>query len=143
MTPPPELLDLIREFEGLRLRPYLCPAGVPTVGYGHTGPEVRMGGPRITRELAEIFLREDAGRAVQQAIKLSPVCALYPGALSAVADFIYNLGATRYKASTLRRRVNMGDWEEAGVEIMRWVWGGGQKLPGLLRRRERERLLLP
>lgn len=133
---------MIRRFEGLRLAPYLCSAGVPTVGYGHTGPEVRIGGPRITRSLAEAMLVDDANLALRAAIKLSPCLVLHPQRASAVADFIFNLGATRYKASTLRRRVNELAWGDAADEIQRWVWGGGRRLPGLVRRRAAEADLL-
>ena len=133
---------MIRRFEGLRLTPYLCSAGVPTVGYGHTGPEVRIGGPRITRSLAEAFLHEDASLALRMAIKLSPCLAIHPDRAAAIADFIFNLGATRYKASTLRRRVNELAWGEAADEIQRWVWGGGKRLPGLVRRRAAEAEML-
>lgn len=133
---------MIRRFEGLRLTPYLCSAGVPTIGYGHTGPEVRIGGPRITRSLAETFLFEDASLALRMAIKLSPCLVLHPQRAAAVADFIFNLGDTRYRASTLRRRVNELEWGDAADEIRRWVWGGGKRLPGLVKRRAAEAVLL-
>lgn len=139
---PAALPPLIRRFEGLRLRPYLCPAGVPTIGYGHTGPEVRMDSPPITRALADAWLLEDAGRACRAALALSPALAGQDDRLAAVADFIFNLGAGRYKASTLRRRIAEGDWPEAAEQLGRWVWGGGRRLPGLVARREAERRLL-
>lgn len=139
---PEALPPLIRRFEGLRLRPYLCPAGVPTIGYGHTGPEVRMDSPAITRSLAEAWLLEDAERACRAALALSPALAGQDDRLAAVADFIFNLGAGRYKASTLRRRIAEGDWPEAAEQLGRWVWGGGRRLPGLVARREAERRLI-
>ena len=76
IEPPGELLDLIRRFEGLRLRPYLCPAGIPTIGYGHTGPEVTLHSPPISRSLAEAWLEEDAARACAMAIRISPALAI-------------------------------------------------------------------
>lgn len=133
---PEELLALIRRFEGLRLKVYLCPAGVPTIGYGHTGPEVRLGMPDISEAVAEGFLLQDAAGAWAMAGRLSPRLASYPLKQAAIADFIFNLGAARYKASTLRRRVDAGDWEGAAAEFRKWVWGGGRKLPGLVARRE-------
>ncbi len=142
IEPPGELLDLIRRFEGLRLRPYLCPAGIPTIGYGHTGPEVRIDSPPITRALAEEWLEEDAASACRAALRLSPVLAAHEDRLAAVADFIFNLGAGRYKASTLRRRVDARDWPGAAEQLSRWVWGGGKKLPGLVTRRAAEARLL-
>ena len=138
---PDELLELIRQFEGLRLRPYLCPAGVATVGYGHTNG-VRIGMPPVTRELAETFLREDAEEACWQVLMASPILWFYPKAVAPLADFVFNLGIGRYKASTLKRRVDRADWEGACAELPKWVWGGGKKLPGLIRRRAAEAVLL-
>lgn len=139
---PAALPDLIRRFEGLRLKPYRCPAGVPTCGYGHTGPDVRMDSPSVTRALAELWLEEDAERACRAALALSPSLAGQDDRLAAIADFIFNLGAGRYKASTLRRRVAADDWAGAADQLSRWVWGGGRKLPGLVVRREAEAKLL-
>ena len=62
--------------------------------------------------------------------------------LSAIADFCYNLGTTRYKSSTLRRKVRDSDWLDAADELQKWVWGGGRKLPGLVLRRQAEAALL-
>lgn len=140
---PDALLALIRQFEGLRLKPYRCPAGVPTIGYGHTGPDVRMDMAPITIPQAEALLRKDAEVFYRAAGKLSPVLWLEGGAKhSAIADFCFNLGTTRYKASTLRRRVDAGDWHGAAEELQKWVWGGGRKLPGLVARRAAEAALL-
>lgn len=138
----PALLDLIRRFEGLRLRPYLCPAGVPTVGYGHTGPDVSMAMPPISEDQAEALMRKDAETFVQASAKLSPVLWFDEHKHAAIADFCFNLGATRYKGSTLRRRVNAGDWRGAQIEIKKWVRGGGRVLPGLVARRTAEARLL-
>lgn len=77
---------------------------------------------------------------VAHAVRLSP--GLSGDRLTAIADFIFNLGPTRYAASTLRRRVNDSDWCGARDEIRRWVFGGGKKLPGLVIRREAEAALL-
>jgi lysozyme len=140
---PDALPPLIRRFEGLRLKPYLCPAGVPTIGYGHTGPRVRMESPPITRALAEDWLLEDAEKACRAALRWSPILAGEDDKLAAIADFVFNLGAGRYRSSTLRRRVNEGDWTGAEEQLQRWVFGGGKRLPGLVTRRAAEgRLLL-
>lgn len=139
---PKALLALIRKFEGLRLKPYLCPAGVPTVGYGHTGPEVTLSSPPVTPAIAERLMTEDAGRSARAAGNLSPALWLDEDKHAAIADFCFNLGTTRYKASTLRRRVNAGDWAGAAEELHKWVWGGGRKLPGLVARRAAEARLL-
>ena len=136
------LYALIRRFEGLRLKPYRCPAGIPTVGYGHTGPEVTMQSPPITPAIAETIMQQDAAAFLAASAKLSPVLLLHQNKHAAIADFCFNLGTTRYKASTLRRKVNAEDWEAAGDELRKWVYGGGRKLPGLVLRREAERTLL-
>jgi lysozyme len=83
---------------------------------------------------AEMFLRA-AGNA-------SPVLWFDENKHAAVADFCFNLGMTRYKASTLRRRINAGDWQGAQQELAKWVWGGGKRLPGLVLRRAAEAALL-
>lgn len=138
---PEELLALIRRFEGLRLKPYLCPAGVPTVGYGHT-QGVRIGMPAITKDMAELFLREDALEACLLVLRASPVAWKSDRVLAVLADFVFNLGISRYLASTLKRRVDREDWEGAAQELGKWVWGGGRKLPGLIQRRAAEAALL-
>lgn len=137
-----KLYDLIRRFEGLRLKPYLDAVGVPTVGYGHTGPDVSLRSPPVTPTVAEALMREDAEKAVLAALKASPELAGQNDRLSAIGDFIFNLGASRYRASTLRRKVRAGDWLDAAEEIQKWVYAGGRKLPGLVMRRAAEAALL-
>lgn len=139
---PAQLLALIRRFEGLRLKPYLCPAGVPTIGYGSTGPGITMQSPSITPAAAEAMMAVDAERFTRAAASLCPRAASSEARLAALADFAYNLGATRLAGSTLRRKVAAGDWEAAGDELMKWVRGGGRVLPGLIARRAAERSLL-
>jgi lysozyme len=136
---PEVLLELIRRFEGLRLKAYLCPAGVPTIGYGSTGPDVKLG-MTWPIEKAEARMAQDAAVHVAAARRYCP--ALEGAALGAIADFSYNLGATRLKSSTLRRKLNAGDMEGAKVELARWVRGGGRILPGLVIRRAAEAALL-
>lgn len=77
---------------------------------------------------------------IEHALRLSP--GLHGDRLVAIADFVFNLGPTRYASSTLRRRMNEADWPGARHEIRRWVFGGGRKLPGLVIRREAEAALL-
>lgn len=139
---PEKLLELIRRFEGLRLKAYLCPAGIPTIGYGHTGKEVHLGMPPISEDAAELMMVEDAARFVTAASNLSPILWFDENKQSAISDFCFNLGTSRYKISTLRKRVEAGDWEGASEELQKWVWGGGRKLPGLVLRRHMESLLL-
>lgn len=134
-----QLYQLIRRFEGCRLVPYICPAGVWTCGWGSTGPDVVPGVP-WTQEYAERRLRADAERFARAAKALCPM--LEGDALCAIADFAYNLGIGRLRASTLRRQLNVGNIEGATRELQRWVRGGGRVLPGLVRRRDAEAALL-
>lgn len=135
-----QLYALIRQFEGCRLMPYLCPAGVWTCGWGSTGPDVFPGRP-WTQEYADKRMLDDAHRFALGTLRYCPN--LSGPALCAIADFSYNLGLGRLAASTLRRRVNAGDWVGARIELMKWVRGGGKVLKGLQVRRAAECALLP
>lgn len=127
-------LDLARRWEGLRLNAYLCPAGVWTIGYGHTlGVKPGMS---ITKDTAELYLQMDHDLAQAGALRQCP--GLTGARLDAITDFVFNLGEGRLKASTLRRRINAGEYDEVPKELRKWVWGGGKKLPGLVMRREDE-----
>jgi lysozyme len=137
---------LCRRFEGFRPRPYLCPAGVPTIGYGSTryldGRAVRLTDAPISGATAERLLLATVHRTY-----LPAVLALCPGVhdanrLAALIDFTYNLGGGNLRASTLRRKVNAGDWAAVPVELRKWVRGGGRVLPGLVARRAAEVVLV-
>jgi lysozyme len=117
--------------------PYVCPAGYWTIGYGILCSKDH---PSITLDEGERMLALAVPAYVAHALRLSP--RLSGQRLVAIADFVFNLGPTRYSASTLRRRVNEQDWAEARREIRKWVFGGGKKLPGLIIRREAEAALL-
>ena len=137
---------LCRRFEGCRLRPYLCPAGVPTIGYGATFYE---NGHRVTLKDSPIT-KERAGSLLLWMVKarfLPVVLRLCPGVdsperLAAIIDFTFNLGSGNLKASTLRRRINAGRWGDVPAELRKWVRGGGVVLKGLVARREAEISLL-
>lgn len=142
----PLAADLCRHFEGFRSKPYICPAGYPTIGYGTVwkpdGTKVTMDHPPILREVANDWLmRELLGTYATGVLKASPGLVSNPRALAAMIDFAYNLGVGRYRASTLRRRVDAQDWEGAKDQLSRWVRGGGIVLPGLVRRRKAEAAL--
>lgn len=134
-----ELYRLIKQFEGCRLMPYLCPAGVWTCGWGSTGPDV-MPGQAWTQDYADMRLTQDAIKFARGALALCPL--LTGTAHAAIADFAYNLGLGRLRASTLRRRINAGDMAGAVAELRKWVRGGGRVLPGLVARRAAEAALL-
>jgi lysozyme len=136
---------LAKPAEGLRLKPYLCPAGVPTIGYGATtyldGRPVKLTDPPISPEAAERLLHRQVATVYQPGTRA--LCPRLSGdALGAITDFSFNLGLTRLKASTLRRKLNAGDLEGAKAELLKWVRGGGRVLPGLVLRRKAEAALL-
>ena len=137
---------LCRRFEGCRLRPYLCPAGVPSIGYGSTryldGRAVTLADAPITKMQAERLLLVTVRRTY-----LPAVLALCPGVtdanrLAALIDFTYNLGAGNLRSSTLRRKVNAKDWAAVPAELRKWIRGGGRVLPGLVARRSAEAALV-
>lgn len=139
-------MALCRRFEGFYARPYLCPAGVPTIGYGATyyadGRAVLLTDPPISKEAAERLLYLHVQRTYLPAVlKLCPGVDS-PERLAALIDFTFNLGAGQLRASTLRRKVNAGDWEAVPAELRKWVKGGGKVLPGLVKRREAEAVLV-
>jgi len=138
---------LCKEFEGFRSRPYLCPTGVATIGYGTTrysdGRPVTLSDPAITRDEAEQLLDAQLrSQFLPGVLRLCPSLIAHTQALNAIVDFAYNLGVGRLQTSTLRRRINAGDWEGAKEQLMRWTRGGGRVLPGLVRRRQAEAALL-
>jgi lysozyme len=143
----PVALQLIRYFEGLYLRPYLCPAGVPTIGYGATyyedGRRVTLKDPPITRERALQLLAWQVQTVylptVLRLIKGAPD--MTPGRLAALIDFCFNLGGPNLRASTLRKRVLAGLWKQVPDEYRKWVKGGGRVLAGLVKRREADAAL--
>jgi lysozyme len=134
-----KLVELVKRFEGFRGKPYICPAGYWTIGYGVL---CQSDHPEITQDEAEAMLAKILPGYIAHALRLSPGLVEHPDRLTAISDFIFNLGPTRYAASTLRKRVNDDAWGEAKGEIRKWVYGGARKLPGLVLRREAEAALL-
>ena len=97
----------------------------------------------ISKETAEAWLvHELRHNYLAGVLKASPGLLARPQALGAMTDFAYNLGVARYRTSTLRKRVDDGDWEGAKEQLALWTRGGGRVLPGLVRRRAAEAALL-
>jgi len=146
MNPVDIAVALARRFEGCYLRPYLCPAGVPTIGYGATyyedGTRVTLFDAPIARERAEsLLLWMVRTRYLPVVVRLCPGIDS-PERLAAIIDFTFNLGAGSLQASTLRRRINAGRWDDVPGELRKWIKGGGRVLAGLVKRREAEVALL-
>ena len=131
-------VDLIKEFEGLRLESYFCASQVLTIGYGHTGPDVWVG-QVITEPEAEKLLRDDLEifeRAVEELIDID----LTQNQFDALVSFTFNCGDGALEQSTLRRRLNAGEDPNtvAKEELPKWNKGANGPLAGLTRRREAE-----
>lgn len=136
-------IDLIKRYEGFRSKPYLCPAGVPTIGYGTTvypnGRKVRLTDPAISEAQAVIYLKtllkhyeSGVDRYVRDDINQHQ--------FDALVSFAYNLGLGALQRSTLLKRVNANpnDKKKISYEFQRWTRAAGRVLKGLERRREDE-----
>jgi lysozyme len=157
--------DLMHRFEGFRNKPYLCPAHIWTIGYGHVLyqeqirlPMVRVEGkniPMIRKEMpmraednraftkAEIdeLFRIDVGTFERGVLRLVPGVVGRQGSFDALVSISFNFGLGNLQRSTIRMKANRGDWEGAADAFRVWTKGGGKVLPGLVRRREAERTL--
>ena len=131
-------LSLIKQFEGFSATPYRCPAGLWTIGYGHVVQPHEMAGlSSIDKEQAEQLLARDvvlAERAVGKLISRP----LRQAQFDALVSFTFNLGSGTLQRSTLRRVINRGEESAVAYQWLRFIWGGGRKLPGLMRRRRAE-----
>jgi lysozyme len=154
--------DLMHKFEGFRSRPYLCPAHIWTIGYGHVLyqeqirlPVVRVEGKNIPMIRKEMPMRAEDNRAFTKAeidelfridvetfergvLRLVPSVVGRQGAFDALVSISFNFGLGNLQRSTIRMKANRGDWEGAAAAFRMWVKGGGKVLPGLVRRREAE-----
>jgi GH24 family phage-related lysozyme (muramidase) len=133
-------LELIKEFEGLRLKAYKCPAAVWTIGYGHTSaagePNV-LTGMIISKDEAEAILRRDVVQ-YENGVRSRVTVPIAQGQFDALVSFAYNAGVGALQKSTLLKKVNAGKFDEVPAEFMKWTRGGGKELPGLVRRRRAE-----
>lgn len=139
-------LPVIRAAEGCRLRPYICPTGAPTIGWGSThyldGQAVTMRDAPIDRAMADRMLDAEARQCLRVVLRLVKV-PMTPGQAAALTSFVYNLGSGRLQSSTLLRRLNAGDADGAAEQFARWVYGGQppKRLTGLITRRQAEAAL--
>lgn len=140
LRPCPEVaVDLIKSFEGFSPVSYICPAGYPTIGYGHVVLAGEQWGT-ISEAEGVALLKRDLPRYERAVCRLIEVPLSDPR-YGALVSFTFNLGEGALAASTLRRLINQGRLVEAGPQFDRWVFAGAQKLPGLVRRRTAERSL--
>lgn len=146
-----EVLKFICDFEGYirrlndgtdRVKPYICPAGYPTIGYGSIwrldGTRVEMSDPPITRlQATELFMLELSVKCAPAVSRLI-TARLHELSRGALISFTFNCGEGALKGSTLRKKVNARAWREVPAEFAKWKSGGGRVLPGLVRRRTGE-----
>ena len=128
-------IDLIKHFEGCETEAYLCPAGVPTIGYGHI-KGVQMGDV-ITETQAHEMLVEELDEYESYINDLVTV-SLNQNQFDAMVSWVYNLGGGNLRASTLLKVLNSGDYAGVPAQMMRWNKAGGKVLEGLTRRRQAE-----
>ena len=131
-------IDLIKRYEGCRLKAYKCPAGVWTIGYGHTN-NVRPD-DIITQDDAEELLKRDL-KVHEDNVKRVVKIALTQNQSDALVSFEYNVGYGAFANSTLLKLLNAGNYNGASKQFERWVYAGDRVLEGLVKRRKAEREL--
>ena len=131
-------LDIIRRYESCRLQAYLCPAGVWTIGWGHTGDHVHEG-LVITRHQADEVLMSDVDRFDSGVADLAPNA--NENQHSAMVSFAFNCGLAALARSTLLKRFHEGKFHAAAAEFGQWRYARGAVLPGLEKRRAEEAAL--
>lgn len=137
-------LSIITGFEGFSASPYQCPAGIWTIGYGSTrcpdGLPVTAETPLLTEDDGRQWLRDELARTEGDVTRLVRV-PLSENQFGALVSFTYNLGSGNFRASTLRQKLNRGDYDGAVLEFPKWRRAGGKILRGLVRRRAAEQAL--
>ena len=156
--------DLMHRFEGCRNRPYLCPAHIWTIGYGHVLYQEQIRLPMVAKEgqtttiRKELPLRQEDNRVWSKeeieklfaddvslfergVLRLAPTLSGRQGAFDACVSFAFNAGLGNFQRSTIRMKINRGEWDAAAEAFMQWTKGGGRELPGLVKRRKAEVVL--
>ena len=151
MTPSKACYDLIKQFEGFRAKAYLCPAGILTVGYGHTGTDV-LPGMRVTEAQADEILKRDVAKFAAM-VEKALTAKVSQGQFDALVSFCFNTGPGKAgvkdglitlkngNPSSLLRKTNSGDKLGAAAEFDKWTKANGQELRGLVARRDAEQRL--
>lgn len=138
-------LDLIKEFESFKSKPYLCPSGIPTTGYGSTyypdGKKVTLKDKEITEQKAFEILEYTANKDFGNNINKVVTVPLNQNQFDALVSFAYNIGNGNFNSSTLLRWLNQGFYNEASIQLLRWDKSKGIPLAGLTKRRKAEKKL--
>ena len=151
--------DLMHRYEGCRSRPYLCPAHIWTIGYGHVLYQDQIKRPMVgqscrkeyplrpednrvwsKQEIEQLFA-SDIASFERGVLRLVPGCVGRQGSFDALVCFAFNVGLGNLQRSTIRMKANRGDWEGASEAFLMWTKGGGKELPGLVKRRKSEMAL--
>ena len=137
---------LCKRFEGFRSKPYLCPANVATIGYGSTyyadGRKVSLTDAPMSEPDAEaLLLHELRHTYLPGVLRNCPILLTDERKCNAIVDFAYNLGTGRIQTSTLKRKINVQDWDGAKEQLLLWNKAGGRVLLGLDKRRKAEAAL--
>lgn len=139
-----ECLNIIKTCEGFSDKPYLCPAHVPTIGYGSThyadGRAVQLSDPPISEAEALQIMKTEL-KSYELTVNHYVTVPLNQNQFDALVDFAYNAGTQNLKTSTLLKLLNQSQYAAAANEFDKWVHGGGQELPGLVKRRALEKAL--
>lgn len=137
-------LGIIKPFEGRHLEVYKCPAGIATIGYGSTyyedGSKVKMTDPPISEDRAEQLLLNTL-KGFEVGVMKRTTAHINQEMFDALVSFCFNLGLGNYQASTLRMKLNRGEYEDIYEQFLRWNKAGGMVLRGLTRRRKAEGVL--
>jgi lysozyme len=151
MTTGEKGIAIIKEFEGFYPKPYLCPAGVPTIGYGTirypNGKAVKLSDANITKAQAEEYLNDHIKRDCEPAVNRLVKSKINQNQFDALISFTYNLGSDNLQISALLRKVNANPNDSAirdefyKVGNKKWVTSNGKITNGLIRRRIAEREL--
>ena len=131
-------IRVIKRFEGMREEAYLCPAGVWTIGFGHTAGVKK--GDKIDMYTATVYLQDDI-RKFEDAIDKLVKVKLNKNQFDALVSFVFNVGAGAFEKSTMLKLINSGNFSLAANEFDKWVYSKGTKLEGLINRRKAEKEL--
>ncbi|MDX1949945.1 MAG: lysozyme [Rickettsiales bacterium] len=133
-------LKIIKYYEGFSAEIYKCPAGLPTIGYGHVVLKNEKFETPISKEFAEELLISDCLKFQKQILRLIKI-PLKTNQFEALLSFTFNLGSGALQRSTLRQKINRGEIISAADEFLKWIYAGGRILKGLVLRRKAEREL--
>ena len=138
-------IELIKQFEGLSLKPYLDAVNIPTIGFGNTyyedGTKVTLKDKPITEERATELLEFIANKTFSENINKVVKVGLNQNQFDALVSFAYNIGNGNFNSSTLLRWLNQGNYKEASMQLLRWDKSKGIVLNGLTKRRKAEKAL--